>query len=168
MGFFDKAKQFMGGKNMADVVIAEVERQPGDAASMPVGDSVVKGAFFVNVKEDCELLKTVTTLSLRYFKDGQSFDSYAGESVYPDPNPNVSYSDDFPKLPMKMTAGQSLRMTFLVHDVDLRAVAAKSQILDANGAAGAGAIKLVVKCVADVKGSPFDPSSETLVTLLPS
>lgn len=110
-------------------------------------------------------MKTRTELSLRVYKDGQEFTSYVAESIYPDPR--TSYSDDFPKLPMTMTPGQSLRMTFLVHDVDLRAVAAKNSILDANGAASAGAIKLVVKCVADVKGSPFDPSSETLVTMLP-
>ncbi len=38
-------------------------------------------------------------------------------------------------------------------------------ITDGAAACHAGSIALVLKCIADVKGSPFDPASETIVRL---
>ena len=56
MGFFDKAKQFLGGKNMASVEITVIERQPAATASFPVGDSVLKGTMVITAQQACTLL----------------------------------------------------------------------------------------------------------------
>jgi hypothetical protein len=53
----------------------------------------------------------------------------------------------------------------MVTDVDLRAVLAKNGFNNPVAAIDDSRIRLVVKCIADVKGSPFDPSAEVNVRL---
>lgn len=166
MGFFDKVKQFAGGKGMADVVITDVERQPVEHASMTFTDSVVKGTMVVTAKEPCQILATKYEIGIRYFRDGQEFNTYVAAAF--DPEPNTSYSDDCTKFPVDMTPGQTLRQPFLVSEVDLAGAMAKNGITDPAGAVASGTVKMTLKCIADVKGSPFDPSSEVLVQLRPS
>jgi hypothetical protein len=67
-----------------------------------------------------------------------------------------------------MTPGQTLRQPLLVSEVDLANAMSKNGITDPAGAVASGAVKMTLKCIADVKGSPFDPSSEVLVQLRPS
>jgi hypothetical protein len=53
----------------------------------------------------------------------------------------------------------------MVMDVDLKPVLEKAGYQDPRDAVGDPRVSLVVKCIADVKGSPFDPSAEVNVTL---
>ncbi|MBL9027702.1 MAG: hypothetical protein JNL21_36265 [Myxococcales bacterium] len=166
MGFFDKVKQFAGGKGMADVVITDVERQPVESASMTFTDSVVKGTMVVTAKEPCQILATKYEIGIRYFRDGQEFNTYVASAF--DPEPNTHYSDGCTKFPVDMTPGQTLRQPFMVSEVDLANAMSKNGISDPAGAVASGAVKMTLKCIADVKGSPFDPSNEVLIQLRPS
>lgn len=163
MGFFDKAKKFMGGKGMADVTITRIERQPADSATFPVTDSVLKGTMVIDVKQDCTLLATKYEIWLEVEDDeSHQTDIVASEQ---DPDPHTSYSDDCLKMPCDLEAGQQITQPWMVSDVDLAKYLAKSGINDPNAAVGDSRVKLKVKCIADVKGSPFDPSAEVVVGL---
>ncbi len=165
MGLFDKAKAFVGGKGMATVTIPVIERQPAESATFPVKDSVLKGTMVIEAQKDCTLLATKYEVWL-YIKGD------VGESGTPnlvaqaqDPDPNTSYSDDCLKLPCELKAGQTIEQPWLVGDVDLAKVLEKAGFGDPRDAIGDPCVQLVVKCIADVKGSPFDPSAEVNVTL---
>jgi len=166
MGFFDKAKKFMGGKGMADVTITVIERQPAATATFPVTDSVLKGTMVIDVKQDCTLLATKYEIWLEV-EGGEtsSVDIVASDA---DPDPNTSYSDTCLKMPCDLTAGQQITQPWMVSDVDLAKYLAKAGISDPNAAVGNDNVKLKVKCIADVKGSPFDPSAEVQVRLSPA
>ncbi len=166
MGLFDKAKKFLGGKGMADVTITVIERQPAESATFPVTDSVLKGTMVIDVKQDCVLLATKYEVWLEVEDDeSSSVDIVAMDA---DPDPHTSYSDKCLKMPCDVTSGQQITQPWMVDDVDLAKYLAKAGISDPNAAVGNSNVKLKVKCIADVKGSPFDPSAEVVVQLAPS
>jgi hypothetical protein len=55
---------------------------------------------------------------------------------------------------------------WMVMNVDLPGILGKNGIADPNAAVGNPQVRLQVKCIADVKGSPFDPSAEVDVRLV--
>jgi hypothetical protein len=165
MGLFDKAKKFLGGKGMADVTITVIERQPAESATFPVTDSVLKGTMVIDVKQPCTLLATKYEIWLETENGEQSsLDLVAHDA---DPDPNTSYSDDCLQMPCDLAEGQQITQPWMVMDVDLAKYLAKAGIADPNAAVGNAKVKLRVKCIADVKGSPFDPSAEVEVRLAP-
>ena len=166
MGLFDKVKNFAGGKGMASVTIPVIERQPSESATFPVNDSVLKGTMVINVEKDCTLLATKYEVWLYVKGDvGESTGTPNLVVSGKDPDPNTSYSDDCLKMPCDLTAGQVIEQPWMVSDVDLKTVLEKAGYQDPRDAVGDPRVQLVVKCIADVKGSPFDPSAEVNVTL---
>ena len=166
MGFFDKAKQFLGGKNMASVAITVIERQPAETASFPVTDSVLKGTMVITAQQDCTLLATKYEVWLYIKKD--DVDSPNLVVAEKDPDPNVSYSDSCLKMPCDLKPGQVITQPWMVSDVDLAGILRRNGFSDPNAATSDPRVRLVVKCIADVKGSPFDPSAEVTVRLAPT
>ena len=167
MGFFDKAKNFLGGKSMATVTITVIERQPADTATFPVGDSVLKGTMVIDVQKDCTLLATKYEVWLYLKKPGEEIESPYLIVSKQDPDPNTIYSDNCLKMPCDLKAGQQITQPWMVSDVDLPGVLARNGFPDATTATRDPRVRLVVKCIADVKGSPFDPSAEIQVRLVP-
>jgi len=165
MGLFDKAKQFMGGKGMANVTITMIERQPVESAVFPVGDSVLKGTMVIEALKDCTLLATKYEVWLNIKSDVSDGGSPNLVVTSMDPDPNTSYSDDCLKMPCDMTAGQVIEQPWMVMEIDLPKILEKAGYADPRDAVGDPRVELVVKCIADVKGSPFDPSAEVHVTL---
>ena len=165
MGLFDKAKAFVGGKGMANVTITVIERQPAESAVFPVGDSVLKGTMVIEALKDCTLLATKYEVYLDVKDDVGAGGNQTLVSSAMDPDPNTSYSDDCLKLPCELTAGQTIEQTWMVSDVNLPKLLEAAGYADPRDAVGDPRVHLVVKCVADVKGSPFDPSAEVNVSL---
>lgn len=166
MGFFDKAKQFLGGKNMAKVTITVIERQPAATATFPVTDTVLKGTMVIEAQQDCTLLATKYEIWL-YTKAGEVESPHLVCSGK-DPEPNTSYGPGCLIMPCDLKAGQVITHPWMVMDLDLAGVLAKNGFPDPNAAAGDPRVRLEVKCIADVKGSPFDPSAEIGVRLIPA
>jgi hypothetical protein len=164
VGFFDKAKQFVGGKGMADVSITVIERQPAASATFPVTDSVLKGTMVIEAKQDCTLLATKYELWLYVEKDGASSPNYVVAEK--DPDPNTSYGEGCLIMPCDLKAGQVITQPWMVSNVDLAGVLSRNGISDPSLAIGNPRVRLQVKCIADVKGSPFDPSAEVDVRLV--
>ncbi len=164
MGFFDKAKQFFGGKGMASVEISVIERQPALTATFPVTDSVLKGTMVITGKQDCVLLATKYEVWLYIEKDGVSSPHLVCSDQ--DPDPNTSYSDNCLKMPCDLTVGQVITQPWMVTNVDLVKILRSNGYPNPKAAAGDLKVRLQVKCIADVKGSPFDPSAEVDVRLV--
>ncbi len=168
MGFFDKVKAFTGGKGMATVTITRIEGQPAESASFPVTDSVLKGTMKIQADKDCVLIATKYEIWLNIAENpADEHGSPNLVATYKDPDPNTSYSDDFIKFPLEMKAGDTVDQMWMVSDIDLAAVLAKNGFSEPGEAIGDGRVRLKVKCIADVKGSPFDPSAEMEVALSP-
>lgn len=166
MGLFDKVKAFAGGKNMAKVTIPVIERQPSETATFPVTDSVLKGTMVIEAQQACTLLATKYELWLYIAKDPADQTGSPNLVVTAmDPDPHTSYSDDCLKMPCDLTPGQVITQPWMVSDVDLAKVLQRNGFSDPTEAIGDRRVRLVVKCIADVKGSPFDPSAEVNVTL---
>jgi hypothetical protein len=165
MGLFDKVKAFAGGKGMAKVTIPVIERQASETATFPVGDTVLKGTMVIEAQQPCTLLATKYEVWLYFSDDGSSEGMPELVVLGKDPDPNTSYSDECLKFPCEMTEGQVIEQPWLVGDIDLPKLLAKHGYAEAGSAIGDPRVKLKVKCIADVKGSPFDPSAEVEVTL---
>ena len=165
MGLFDKAKAFVGGKGMANVTITVIERQPAESAVFPVGDTVLKGTMVIEALKECTLLATKYEVYLNVKDDVGDGGTPTLVASALDPDPNTSYSDDCLKLPCELTTGQTIEQTWMVGDVNLKDHLEKAGYADPRDAVGDPRVQLVVKCIADVKGSPFDPSAEVHVTL---
>jgi hypothetical protein len=166
MGLFDKAKAFMGGKGTAKVTIPVIERQPSESASFPVTDSVLKGTMMIEAQQACTLLATKYEIWLYISADpADEVGSPNLVAMEKDPDPNTSYSDDCLKMPCHLEAGQVITQPWMVSDVDLSKILAKNGFSEPTEAIGDKRVRLVVKCIADVKGSPFDPSAEVDVAL---
>ncbi len=166
MGLFDKAKAYVGGKGMANVTITVIERQPAESAVFPVTDSVLKGTMVIEALKDCTLLATKYEIWLNIKGDvGEAGGSPDPLVAAEGPGPDTSDNDGCLKLPCEMKAGQVIEQPWLVGDVDLAKVLEKAGYADPRDAVGDPRVQLVVKCIADVKGSPFDPSAEVPVAL---
>jgi hypothetical protein len=166
MGFFDKVKAFTGGKGMAKVTIPVIERQPSESAKFPVTDSVLKGTMVIEAQQDCTLLATKYEIWL-YISENPGDPEGSPNLVVTakDPDPNTSYDEDCLKMPCDLTTGQVITQPWLVSDIDLSKVLKKNGYSEPQEAIGDGRVRLVVKCIADVKGSPFDPSAEVSIAL---
>lgn len=166
MGFLDKVKAFTGGKHMAKVTITVIEGQPTDGATFPVTDSVLKGTMVIEAQQDCTLLATKYEIWL-YISENPGDPEGSPNLVVTakDPDPNTSYSDECLKMPCDLTTGQVITQPWMVSDIDLSKVLQKNGYSEPQEAIGDGRVRLVVKCIADVKGSPFDPSAEVSITL---
>lgn len=168
MGFFDKVKAFTGGKNMAKVSITVIERQPADSATFPVTDSVLKGTMVIEAQQACTVLATKYEVWLYIAQDPADTTGSPNLVVSgKDPDPAMSYHESVQVPPWEMTPGQIIEKPWMVSDVDLAKILEKNGYSEPQQAIGDGRVRLVVKCIADVKGSPFDPSAEVTVQLVP-
>lgn len=153
MGFLDKIKKFAGGKNMATVEVTAIAGTAPGQARITISDPVIHGSMKTIAQEDCTLLATAYEVILRT-QDGE------GEWG------NVIIASGKDKETRELKAGDEVETDFSVEDVDI-AQYLRHQDWTPNDAVGHEAVKLIVNCIADVKGSPFDPCGEVEVALAP-
>jgi len=150
MGFLDKIKKFAGGKSTASVEVTEVEGLAPAAGSIPVSATTVTGSMRVTAEQDCVMIATKYEVILRTLDDDEW-----GDVI-------VASAKD--KEERKMKAGDVFDHAWQIDDVEI-ARYLRNQEWDPNAAVGHDSVKLIVNCIADVKGSPFDPSAEVEVAL---
>src|SRR3954469_11011643 len=167
MGFLDKVKAFTGGKGMAKVSITVIERQPAETATFPVTDSVLKGTMVIEALQPCTVLATKYEVWL-YIAETPTDEVGSPNLIVSekDPDPKMSYHESVKVPPFDMQPGEIIEKPWMVSDVDLAKVLAKNGFREPAEGIGDGRVRLVVKCLADVKGSPFDPSAEVQVRLV--
>ncbi|MGC4123261.1 MAG: hypothetical protein QM765_53580 [Myxococcales bacterium] len=154
MGFFDKVKQFAGGKNMARVEVLGINGQAPAQAVFAISDGTVSGKMKVIADQNCTMLAMKYEVILRTETNGQWG--------------NVIIASSKDTYQAEMTPGQSFEHEFKVRDIDLEKYLGFQNYNDLAAVVGHPKIKLLVNCIADVKGSPFDPCAEVEVKLGPS
>ena len=164
MGFFDSIKKFFGGHGVK-VAFTKIERQDatGDV-TFPVGDSVMKANIEFTAEGAAEILSTNLRLCVR------SQTEEAGQStitIAEDTNESGTFADEVP-FPHHMKGGESVSDGFIISDVDIAAKLEKMGYADVNAAINAPELTFLLIAEVDVKGSPFDPTCEKVITLLPA
>lgn len=159
MGFFDKAKTFMTGSSMVTVEFTRIERQPAASATLPIGDSVVKGNYTIKAQKDCTILRHVAQFRTRWPEKDGPLGTMHQEDVNDENNQIMGAPYTFP---YEMKAGQTMDATFLIHDLDIPAFLKKSYGLDAL----TPQVECFIKVIVDVKGSPFDPEFEARINVV--
>lgn len=163
MGFFDKAKHFMGGHGVK-VNITRIERQPADAAQMPITDTVIKGNFGVTSEKACTVLSHEFEF-LAVYKDNQDLEqeSVLGHDKH-DESTDIIGGDI--KWPYEMAAGQTVTDAFnIIMDSDIPTELRKVGFSDPSEAVRSGKVTFKIRVKADVKGSPFDPKGEATLRI---
>ena len=158
MGFFDKAKHFMGGHGVK-VANTIIERQEAAQATLPIGDTVVKGKFEVTTEKDCTVLSMKSGMYMEVkHPDGRVENVELGEDVFP--APNCSRSDDMVKYPYDLKGGQTVEDFFIISMPSDIPTQLKKRNLQP------GQVRFFVKTMVDVKGSPFDPEASNDIRVL--
>ena len=165
MGFFDKAKSFMGGHGVK-VQLTRIERQPASDAQMPLGDTVIKGNLEVTTEKPCTVLKHVFVF-LAEWKDAEGMErSYElGRDAHDQSTDIIGGSL---KWPYELAPGTTAEDAFLIsmnHDIPTQL--GRMGYSGVPSAVSSGQVKFKLKVIADVKGSPFDPTSEQFVRIVP-
>jgi hypothetical protein len=151
MGFFDKAKNFLGGHGVK-VMNTVIERQDPAAASLPIGDTVVKGKFKVTAEKPCTVLSMKAEFCMEVkHPDGRVETVVLGKDVFPEPN--TSRSDDMVKYPYELEGGAVVEDFFnILMDSDIPTELSKRSLAHDQ-------VRFFLKTMVDVKGSPFDPET---------
>lgn len=157
MGFFDKAKHFMGGHGVK-VQHTEIERQNPVEVSLPLTDTVVKGKFNVAAEKDCEVLSMKASFLAEFVHpDGRVEEVVLGSDVFPEPH--TSRSDDMLKYPYQLKGGSTQEDFFIISmQKDIPTL-----LKDKNWPKEK--VRFYVKTMVDVKGSPFDPDTRNEVRI---
>lgn len=165
MGFFDKAKSFMGGHGVK-VQLTRIERQPASDAQMPMGDTVIKGNLEVTTEKDCTVLAHKFVFLVEW-KDaeGMQRSHELGSDAH---TADTDIMGGSLKWPYELAPGRTAEDAFLIiMNEDIPTQLRKLGFSDAASAVSSGEVKFKLKVIADVKGSPFDPSSEQFVRIVP-
>lgn len=158
MGFFDKAKSFMGAHGVT-VRHTVIEKQDPNTVNLPIGDTVVKGKFVVKTEKPCTVLSMKSELCMHVkHPDGREEDVVLGEDVFPEPN--TSRSDDMVKYPYDLEAGASVEDFFsILMESDIPTELSKRNLAVRQ-------VGFFVRTMVDVKGSPFDPDTKNNVHIV--
>jgi hypothetical protein len=165
MGFFDKAKSFLGGHGVK-VQLTRIERQPASDAQMPMGDTVIKGNLEVTTEKPCTVLAHKFVFLVEW-KDAEGMERTheLGADAHTASTDIIGGSL---KWPYELAPGTTAEDAFLIHmEEDIPTQLGKLGFADAADAVSSGQVKFKLKVIADVKGSPFDPSSEQVVRIVP-
>jgi hypothetical protein len=158
MGFFDKAKNFLGGHGVKVQHLA-IERQDPGVATLPIGDTVVKGKFQVTAEKPCTVLSMKSEFCMEVkHSDGRVETVVLGQDVFP--APHVSRSDNMLQYPFELGGGSAVEDGFIISlDQDIPSTLSRRSL-------AANQVRFFVKTMVDVKGSPFDPDASNDVRIL--
>ena len=154
MGLFDKIKRFAGGASTLSIEITEIEGAPPASASVPIGDSAVKGKFVVRGEKECTVLAHIAELRSRFPDKDGTLGTLRSREVEDADNQVAGVPYQFP---YELTPGQTVEAGFVFVGVDFRSIYAEYGVPP-----GDERVEFFVKIVVDVKGSPFDPDAEAV------
>jgi hypothetical protein len=151
MGFFDKAKNFLGGHGVK-VQHLVIERQNPTGASLPIGDTVVKGKFKVTAEKPCTVLSMKAEFCMEVkHPDGRVETVVLGKDVFPEAH--TSRSAEMVQYPFELAGGNEVEDFFnIIMDNDIPSSLSRRNL-------SANQVRFFIKTMVDVKGSPFDPEA---------
>ncbi|MDF1566262.1 MAG: hypothetical protein P1V51_24735 [Deltaproteobacteria bacterium] len=159
MGFFDKAKKFLGGHGVK-VQHVEIERQEPGSVSLPIGDTVVKGKFLISADDDAEVLSMRSEFVMSFTNDdGMEVAEILGADTFPDEY--TSRSDDMLQYPFTLKGGETVEDFFII-SMDEADIPTALE----NSGVELSQVRFFVRTEVDVKGSPFDPECSDDITIV--
>ena len=163
MGFFDKAKNFLSGYGLK-VEFTRLEKQDPQYVTFPVTDSVFKGNYKVTAEKDCIVLKHIHKLLLqRTNSNGETNELELSTDIH-DETTDIIGADI--KWPYPLKGNESKDDGFVLLNVDIPSAITELGYPNIAQAIDDPNLKLICKVVADVKGSPFDPTAETVIKMV--
>lgn len=159
MGFFDKAKNFVGGSSMVTVEFIDIERQPPSEAKLPIGDSVVKGRYRITAAKDCTVLRHIAQFRTRWPEKDGTLGTLHDENINDEKNQVIGAPYVFP---YNMKVGDTMDAGFILTSIDIKKFLSKSYSVGSMRPE----IECFVKVIVDVKGSPFDPEFEAKLQIV--
>lgn len=150
MTLIDKAKSFLGGHGVT-VRHVSIEGAEPAAARLALPDGGIKGVFAVSAEKPCEVRGRRTQLVMELsHADGRLEQVVLGGD---EARPPVVY-------PYELAAGFTVEDTFdIVFDGSIEAILALRRLSAGDG------VRLFLRTVVDVAGSPFDPEAVDEVAL---
>ena len=163
MGLLDKAKSFMGQHGLR-VELTSLERQDPKTCKFPMSDTVLKGKYNVTADKDCVVLNHQHFFILeKKHPDGFLERVTLGQDRHDD---TTQIMGSALRWPYPLAANQSQEDGFLISDIDVGGALRKLGY-EPERAVLKAEIRFFVRVLADVKGSPFDPTHEVNVTVVP-
>jgi hypothetical protein len=165
MGFFDKAKHFMGGHGVK-VEIVKIERQAPSEARMPMTDTVVKGTCRIVTEKDCNVLAHTFEFVVKHKnKEGIDTEQVIARDRHDEKDDIMGGSI---KWPYDLPANTPIEDPFsMIMKENIPTVLRNLGYANPVDAINTGAVKFFLRATADVKGSPFDPKGEHELTIVP-
>jgi len=163
MGFFDKAKNFLGGHGVK-VEITRIERQAPSEARMPMTDTVVKGTCRITTEKDCIVLAHKFEFLAKYKKEDLEQEHVFARDQH-DASTDIIGGDI--KWPYDLAAGKSVEDPFMVMmDDNILTQLRRLGFGNPVEAIQKGEVQFFLRAIADVKGSPFDPKGDAALTIV--
>lgn len=149
MSIIDKAKSFMGGHGVTVRHITIEGAEPA-AASLALSDGGVRGQFAVVTDKPCTILARHTEMVMEIqHTDGRPEQIVLGKQSAPEPD--VERTTQI-KYPYELAAGFEVVDDYdVVFDGSIEALLAQRRLVVGRD------IRLFLRTLVDVKGSPFDP-----------
>ena len=163
MGLLDKARSFMG-KHGLRVELISLDRQDPKACKLPMSDTVLKGKYKVTADKDCVVLNHQHFFMLeKKHPDGFLELVTLGQDRHDE---TTQIAGSALRWPYPLAADQSQEDGFFITGIDI-AGALRKLGYEPERAVMKPEIRFFVRVLADVKGSPFDPTAEVNVTVVP-
>ncbi len=159
MGLLDKMKNLVGGHGVK-VAITAIERQPAASASLPLHDSILKGRIQISGEKEAVILKHVFELKAIYDTEGSYREVRLADSVNEGQIIGVPYT-----WPYTLRPGQIAEDSFSVGPFEIPAAMQELQ-LTPEDAASNPKVRIELKAIADVKGTPVDASAKQAVRII--
>jgi len=157
MGFFDKARTFLGGHG-CKVEITRLERQDPSDVAFPMHDSVFKGNFRITAGRPCTVLAHLFEVCvMRKHADGREEVVVLGEDRH-DEKTEIIGSEL--KWPYEMNEGEAKEDSFLVSGIDIPGALDRMGYLNPRAAIAMPELTFFVRVTADVKGTPLDADAK--------
>jgi hypothetical protein len=159
MSIIDKARSFMGGHGVTVRHVA-IEGAEPTAASLALADGGVRGRFAVVSDKPCTILSRHTEMVLELqHADGHPEQIVLGRQSAPEPDVELTGSVRYP---YDLAAGFEVVDDFdVVFDGSIEALLAQRRLVVGRD------IRLFLRTLVDVKGSPFSPEAVDELPLRP-
>lgn len=152
MGIFDKIKKFATGASTANVVITSINGGEPDKATVAISDTSVRGHMRVTAQQDCTMLAMKYDVMLKTQSDDGHWSSIS-----------TGTSKILERRDMK--TGDVFEHDWILNGIDIETYLRNQSFTDFEAVRSNPKVKLIVRCTADVEGSPFDPDAEVEVNI---
>ena len=147
MGIFDKIKKFASGSSTATVAITSINGVAPGAAVIAISDTTARGSMTVTAQQDCTMLAMKYEVLLR---------TQNAEGAWS----NITVGSSKTVKTQQLKVGDVITHDWQITGIDIDTYLRNQSYTDMAAVPTHPKVKLLVRCISDVEGSPFDPEAE--------